>query len=508
MFRLPDRTSVIYSGGIFGSCETKSAFSDIHYEWKGETLTITAKDSKLFYIKAEWNIEFPENALFLGDAFERSYGKLEWKNGADAHRMPWYTLIDDGENVHCFGVKTQPNSFCFWDYTDGVLTLEADIRSGTKGLNLDGRTLEVCTVVTDVYEGSAFSALKSFCGNMCDNPILPKHRIYGGNDWYCCYGQNSREIILEHARRIAECAPKDAPLPYMVIDDGWQLCAKPNPAGPWQISNRLFGDMKSLADEMKEIGTIPGIWFRPLCTLERFPVYMYLNKDRNANCLDPSLPEVLNQITEDVNCIKNWGFKLIKHDFSTRDILKRYSPEHYDDVCNGEVCFSTDKKTTAEIVLDLYRTLRKAAGDDMIIIGCDTIGHLGAGLFELQRIGDDTSGREFSRTVEMGVNTLAFRMAQEDTFFAIDADCVGITNDVPFEQNKKWLDLISESGTALFVSIASDAYTDEVKTSIKEAFRKVLDADKYLEPLDWKETKIPAKWKKCDGTVIEYDWNL
>ncbi|MBQ7040142.1 MAG: hypothetical protein IJN39_06195, partial [Clostridia bacterium] len=115
--------------------------------------------------------------------------------------------------------------------------------------------------------------------------------------------------------------------------------------------------------------------------------------------------------------------------------------------------------------------------------------------------------KEFVRTVEMGVNTLAFRMAQEDTFFAIDADCVGITNMVPFEKNKKWLDLIAESGTALFVSIASDAYTDEVNEAIKEAFKKVLKADKYLEPIDWQETKTPTKWKRTDGTVVEYDWN-
>ena len=503
----PYMMSVVYSGGVFGSSEPEISFNDIRLKWNDGNITVTAENSKVFYIRVQWKIDFSESALFLGDAFERSYGKLEWKNKEEAHRMPWYTLIDDGEKIHCFGVKTQPNSFCFWDYRNGILTLEADVRSGTRGLNLEGRTLEVCTVVSNVYEGSAFEAAKRFCKEMCDNPILPKHRIYGGNDWYCCYGNNSRDIILEHARRIAECAPKDAPLPYMVIDDGWQLCAKPNPVGPWQISNRMFGDMGKLASEMKEAGTVPGIWFRPLCTVERFPVDYYLNRDRESNCLDPSKPEVLSQIKNDVTCIKNWGFKLIKHDFSTRDILKRYSPEHFDDVCRGNVHFSTDKKTTAEVILDLYRTLREAAGNDVLLIGCDTVGHLGAGLFEIQRIGDDTSGKEFVRTVEMGVNTLAFRMAQEDTFFAIDADCVGITNMVPFEKNKKWLDLIAESGTALFVSIASDAYTDEVKEAIKEAFKKVLKADKYLEPIDWQETKTPTKWKRTDGTVVEYDWN-
>src|ERR1035441_9526485 len=58
--------------------------------------------------------------------------------------------------------------------------------------------------------------------------------------------------------------------------------------------------------------------------------------------------------------------------------------------------FQNRGKTTAEIILDLYRTIRQSAGD-AVLIGCNTIGHLAAGLVEAQRIGDDTSGREWSR---------------------------------------------------------------------------------------------------------------
>ena len=44
----------------------------------------------------------------------------------------------------------------------------------------------------------------------------------------------------------------------------------------------------------------------------------------------------------------------------------------------------------------------------------------------LNRTGDDTSGRIWERTRRMGVNTLAFRLPQHNTFYHIDADCVGI----------------------------------------------------------------------------------
>ena len=70
----------------------------------------------------------------------------------------------------------------------------------------------------------------------------------------------------------------------------------------------------------------------------------------------------------------------------------------------------------------LYQTLRAAAGD-AVLLGCNTMGHLGAGLFEIQRTGDDTSGHVWERTRRMGVNTLAYRLPQNGTFFTCDADC-------------------------------------------------------------------------------------
>ena len=88
--------------------------------------------------------------------------------------------------------------------------------------------------------------------------------------------------------------------------------------------------------------------------------------------------------------------------------------------------FADRSRTTAEIIMDHYRSIRAGAGD-AVLIGCNTIGHLSAGIFEVSRTGDDTSGKEWDRVRKMGVNTLAFRMPQHGAFFAADADCVGQT---------------------------------------------------------------------------------
>jgi len=105
-----------------------------------------------------------------------------------------------------------------------------------------------------------------------------------------------------------------------------------------------------------------------------------------------------------------------------------------------------------------------------MLIGCNTIGHLAAGLFEIQRTGDDTSGKEWERTRRMGVNTLAYRLPQHGAFFVMDGDCVPITTATPWEKNKQWLDLIARSGTALFVSPEPRAIGPEQRQALKEAF--------------------------------------
>ncbi|UKI37029.1 MAG: hypothetical protein L6V93_02035 [Clostridiales bacterium] len=116
--------------------------------------------------------------------------------------------------------------------------------------------------------------------------------------------------------------------------------------------------------------------------------------------------------------LKNWGYKLIKHDFTTFDIFGKWGYEG--NMTDTEIhFFRIIVKTTAEIIKNMYIAIREAAGDDVIIMGCNTIGHLSAGIFEIQRTGDDTSGIEWERTKKYGINTLAFRMPQHNNFFIV-----------------------------------------------------------------------------------------
>jgi len=88
----------------------------------------------------------------------------------------------------------------------------------------------------------------------------------------------------------------------------------------------------------------------------------------------------------------------------------------------------------------------------------------------------------------------------------VDADCICITNEVPWEKNRQWLDVLAKSGTPLFVPIAEDAYTEEVKKALTEAFEKAAAEHSPSIPEDIIENHTPKRWISDFG-VDEYNWD-
>lgn len=451
------------------------------------------------------------NGIVLSDTWERAYGDLSWHVPLSTEKMPWYFAEMKDKKIYCYGVKTGANAFCSWSIEVDSIILTIDVRNGHSPLEMD-KKLELCTLCFEEYTCDPFDALCSFCKKMCDNPRIPARQIFGGNDWYCNYGNNSYDKILTHTKRIVECSDNCREKPFMVIDDGWELLHHQSEnddeyynGGPWRYANDNFFDMKKMADAIENEGAIPGIWLRPLWTVEKYPKEYLLKSKGIKDTLDPSHPEVLKLIKRDIETLKGWGYKLIKHDFTSFDIFGQWGFEMTEDIFHDKIEFYDKTKTTAQIIKELYMTIREAAGEDILIMGCNTISHLSAGIFDIQRTGDDTSGLDFERTKKYGVNTLAFRMCQHNAFYAVDADCVGITKHIDWEINKKWLDVLSKSGTPLFVSIAENCYTNEIKDDIKAAMENADKNDKISKPLDWFETKVPKKWESSFG-IDEYEW--
>ncbi len=479
----------------------------------GLRIDLAASGEAVTKIVCRWSRGLPRGLRLLGDHWERAYGDLEWRGYVPERVLPWYVLCFDPQSgvTSGMGVETGAGAFASWRVDPEGVELTLDVRNGGAGVRLGERVLAVATVRTLASEAgeTPFAFACRFCRCLCDHPRLPAFPVYGANDWYYAYGDNSADSVRRDAALVRDLSPNRDNAPFMVIDAGWFPARECN-GGPYVAGNDRFPDMPGLAADLNALDVRPGIWVRPLMTADapdawKLPAVHPVWHRVGQVVMDPSVPEVLQQVRTDIARLQDWGYGLIKHDFTTFDLLGLWGGEMRDGLVYGEPWhFADTSLTTAEIVRNLYRAIREAAGD-ALLIGCNTIGHLGAGLFELQRTGDDTSGKAWERTRRMGVNTLAFRMPQHEAFFAADADCVGLTEAVPWDMNRQWLDLLAASGTPLFVSADPKAVGPEQRAALSDAFARAAVPQPAAEPLDWMDTTCPGRWR-FGNDVQDFSW--
>ena len=468
-------------------------------------------------VRLSWKYATSNTATILGDAWERTYGTISWQKINETKKLPWYCVAHQDDNTICFGVKTGCNTICSWQIANDKLQLTLDTRTGGNGVQLNDRTLHAADIVTTQNEGNenVFATVRRFCTQMCDNPRLTEKPVYGINDWYFAYGSNSAALILETTSLMASLASDSDNPPFSVIDAGWAI-KSPLLADDccwgddFAVSNNKFGDMKKLADDIKKTGMRPGLWTRPLSARHNDKKSLLMasipgRDDAKTPLLDPTISENIERIKNLWNTYHQWGFEMVKHDYTTYDIFGRWGFQMEDGLTTPGWQFNDNTKTNAEIILNLYNNIREAAGS-IYLIGCNTISHLSAGVFELNRIGDDTSGKDWDRTRKMGVNTLGFRMVQHETFYEADGDCAGLTKEIPWSKNKQWMELLAKSSAPLFISAQPDAVGVEQKEFIKKSFSEAARAQPIAEPVDWLTNSLPSKWK-LDSQVVDFDWS-
>lgn len=465
-----------------------------------------------------WRCDLGTTTQAFGGMWERTYGDSAWRK-LDVTSAPrggthaWYVLTTDGLRTDGYGVKVQPNAFACWRVRADCLELTLDVRAGSAPVELGGRELALCTLVSRRGRAgeSAFAAGRAFCRAMCPTPRLAAAPVYGYNDWYCAYGRNTATNFLADAKFLLEAMdalPGDPVTnrPFMVVDDGWQNARHrggdpSKPGGQWGTVNARWGmPMAEFARQVKALRAHPGLWYRPLMP----------DEGRTALPVDPTDPKWKHRIREEMARFVEWGMELVKIDFITYDWNDVWGYELEDSPVKKPLPAWRDcSRTTAEVILELYRTMREAAGSRMLIVGCNAIDHFAAGLFELQRTGDDTSGREWARTRKMGPNTLGMRAIHNGIFYLNDGDCVGLVKegDVPWRLNRRWLDLVTRSGTALFISWKRQLATDpKIVHALGMAWKKASRPMATGEPLDWLETLRPRLWLFGDESRADYDW--
>ncbi|MGH3372966.1 MAG: hypothetical protein ACRDPR_23515, partial [Nocardioidaceae bacterium] len=167
-------------------------------------------------VAVRWDEPVPAEALVLGDAWERSYGDLQWRHQQPERLLPWYFLTHDprtGQTTGA-GVDVQPNAFCSWTVDSDGFTLWLDLRNGGGPTQLNGRTLTAATVRrfdTGLIEDGVTPWLTLHAAVAAMSSRLPARPepapVVGANNWYYAYGENFDEkAVLQDATTIVELA--------------------------------------------------------------------------------------------------------------------------------------------------------------------------------------------------------------------------------------------------------------------------------------------------------------
>jgi alpha-galactosidase len=469
-------------------------------------LALASPSTPMAAVHVRWRSQPPVSLRVLGDAWERSYGELGWRDVVPERVMPWYFATHDGDTCHGYGVKTDAAALCFWQLDPEGVSLWLNVTNGGNGVELGPRILTMATVVTRLGgEGEDMGeAIAALCRKLCARAPRPFAPIYGANDWNYSYGHSTAESILRDTEFIVELSPTGGARPFSVIDDGY---ADGTPAWP---------DMGKLAERMKRSTARPGIWIRPLKAPPGtapgllLPGIRFGAKTERARefAYDPTIPEAQDKILSKLRQVRAWGYELVKHDFSTYELLGQWGFEMGPQPTLPGCSLHDRSRTNAEVIAQLYAQLRETAGPQVLLEGCNTVTHLGQGIFDLQRTGDDTSGRQWERTRRMGVNTLAFRLPQHRTFHILDADIVGITEDIPWDLNRQWLEVLAYSGTTTIIAPGPPSRGPEQRAALRAAFRIAAAGGLDAKPVDWLETSTPERWQPAKAAPeLRYRWS-
>ena len=500
--------------------EEQNARIDFCKEDGALDITLYPSERPIKRIKLRWRGDMSDCLLITGDALERLYastmghvsGKAMsspvWTGMIPDRNLPWYFQVYDGEKLNCFGVKTGADAFCTFQCDESGITLWLDVRNGGGGVRLT-EPLMVAKVVCREgnTEETPFEASRTFCRQMCDNPILPKEPIFGVNNWYWAYGNISHKSVMEETDNLLDMCTDAVVKPYMIIDDGWQKSryrSRRHSAGynggPWDVTGSGFNSMAETAHCIHEKGAKAGIWFRPLLTSEQFPAECEgpVLRNKTGINLDPSHPEVLRKVYEDTAMIRSWGYELIKHDFTTIDTISIKNAE------DGDWHFYDKTITNATMLKNLYKTIQTAAGE-ADVIGCNTVGHLTAGIHSVSRAAEDTSGRYFEYTRLNGCASY-IRLPQNNTFFSFDPDCAAFTENVPFKENLDFLELAAITGSTTLASAVPGILKGEDLKRIRKIFKIASEGGLGAVPTDWLGHNITSKYVSENGENFNYDW--
>lgn len=259
---------------------------------------------------------------------------------------------------------------------------------------------------------------------------------------YCTwYYYGSTITFKDCLTNLNEIKKRNLPLNTFQIDDGWE-----DYIGDWNANKKFLGDMKKVANKIKEYNLIPGLWTSPFIvdkksqfakTHKDFLLYDYQNKPCifSMNNNDFYIIDITNKDTwiyfEKLyrHLTNDYGFKYHKLDFTRAPLF----------------LLNANYKNKYITIIESYRNaclaIRKGMGNDSFFLMCGGLYDPLIGIVDAQRSGSDVLS--MWSAANRGGKTLPFTMKQSllryymNTWWYNDPDCYVIRKNKKKYKNLK-----------------------------------------------------------------------
>jgi len=378
----------------------------------------------------------------------------------------------------------------------------------TPGQSADGETF-VVGYFEDALEGlEEYADAVAEMNHVRLNPVTSGYCTWYSNP----HGGASDEVHM--AQMVEFCRKELTKFGFEVlqIDDRWQISSRDftthRANGPYSKG------MKHTADIITRAGMRAGIWYIPFGWDHTRAIF----KDHQdwfvktgagepykvhwaGTCLDMTHPQARDFLGEVVGRMsKDWGYKYMKIDGLWTGLAAKItypSPVYRQDNL-GDAVFHDRHKTNIEAYRDGLKLVRKSAGEDVFILGCNIAQNmrtLGAsfGLVDGMRVGRDI-GANWARIlpcVEMG-SRLYFLHSR---VWYNDPDCLMLRNPLTLEQTRAWGSWIAVTGQLNLVSEWLPGLPAERLDIVK---RSMPNHGLCARPIDLFENNHPKIWQLTD----------
>lgn len=231
----------------------------------------------------------------------------------------------------------------------------------------------------------------------------------GWCSWYYYLENITEDRILENAKVAKE---KGLPFDVIQIDEGWE-----KKHGDWDPNEKFPSGMKAIADKIKELGFIPGLWVAPFFfdtdseTFKNHQDWFIQDSDfvsHRKKYIDFSREGARNWLRDLIKKFTiEWGFRYLKVDLTLDFIaLDGYQDKEFNSIKNYR---------------EMWKIIRETAPEDTFLLSCSSPIGPTAGLSDGVRTGKDIF-ENWDMLRECGRQVLKRTHIHEYTY--TDPDCI------------------------------------------------------------------------------------